>query len=217
MVCQETRKLFMRMILCAQSPACHIQRHERGQMSLSISREKLQTIFILLVAFGFSLAGVVYTSNNPGMVEHFVRATGLLGPVAVVGLYSLLGVSPIPSEALSLITGAIYGPLLGTVLGFTGNMMAAIIEYYIGMRIGGIADFEERRKRLPFGMGRFPADSAWFLIFGRLLPGYGGKLVSVVGGVYRVPMSKYVWTAAIPTLIGSAIFVAGGWGLLNGF
>jgi uncharacterized membrane protein YdjX (TVP38/TMEM64 family) len=186
-------------------------------MNLSLNREKIQTIVVLLLAFALSLWAVLFTSQNPELVEGYVRSVGLFGPAVIVGLYGLLGVSPIPSEALSLITGAVYGPILGTFLSFTGNMLAAVIEYYIGSHIGSVADFEERRKQLPFGLGRFPADSPWFLIFGRLVPGYGGKLVSVLGGMYRVPMWRYLWTAAIPTFVGSAVFVFGGTILVHGF
>jgi len=186
-------------------------------MNNSINYEKLQTVIILLLAFGLSAAVVLYTSQNPETIEAIVREVGIFGPVIVVGLYGLLGASPIPSEALSLINGAVYGPILGTLLGFLGNMLAAIIEYYIGAHLSNVADFEERRHNLPFGLGRFPANSVWFLLFGRLIPGYGGKLVSVIGGMYKVPMWRYLWTAAIPTFIGTAIFVLGGYGLIRAF
>jgi uncharacterized membrane protein YdjX (TVP38/TMEM64 family) len=195
----------------------YILNREREFMNLSLNREKIQTVLVLLMAFGLSLWAVLFTSRNPEMIEAFVRQTGFLGPAVIVGLYGLLGVSPIPSEALSLITGAVYGPFLGTFLSFTGNMLAAVIEYYIGSHIGTVADFEEQRKKLPFGLGRFPANSPWFLIFGRLVPGYGGKLVSVIGGIYKVPMWRYIWTAAIPTFVGSAVFVFGGSVLVHGF
>jgi len=179
------------------------------------NNQKLQTILLLVLVFALSVVAVVYTSDHPAAIEAFVRQVGAFGPVLVVGLYAALGASPIPSEALSLINGAVYGPVLGTALGFTGNMISALIEYWIGTRISSVADFEDRRQHLPLGLGRFPADSVWFLLFGRLVPGYGGKLVSVVGGIYRVPMLKYLWTAAIPTFIGTMLFVVGGYGLLN--
>jgi uncharacterized membrane protein YdjX (TVP38/TMEM64 family) len=194
----------------------YILNREREFMNLTINREKIQTVLVLLLAFALSLTVVLFTSRHPELIEGFVRQTGVFGPAVIVGLYGLLGPSPIPSEALSLITGAVYGPVLGTFLSFTGNMLAAMIEYYIGAHIGTVADFEEQRKKLPFGLGRFPADSPWFLVFGRLVPGYGGKLVSVIGGMYKVPVWRYIWTAAIPTLAGSAVFVFGGSALVNG-
>lgn len=186
-------------------------------MNFSIEAKKLQTIAVVLLAFAFSVAMVTYVANNPAAVEGFIRAVGVWGPFISVLLYAILGVSPIPSEALSMINGAVFGVYVGTLIGFTGNMIAAIIEYWIGASLGGVADFEEKKEHLPFGLGRFPADSVWFLLFARMVPGYGGKLVSVIAGVYRVPMWRYLWTAAIPTLVGTALFVFGGFGLMRVF
>jgi uncharacterized membrane protein YdjX (TVP38/TMEM64 family) len=50
---------------------------------------------------------------------------------------------------------------------------------------------------------------------GRMIPGYGPKLVSVVAGMYKVPLFRYVWTTAIPTIIGAALFAYGGYGIIN--
>jgi uncharacterized membrane protein YdjX (TVP38/TMEM64 family) len=186
-------------------------------MKFSIDVKKLQTIAVVLLAFAFSIAMVTYVANHPETVEAFIRQVGVWGPLVSVVLYAILGVSPIPSEALSMINGAVFGPLLGTLVGFVGNMIAALIEYWIGASLGNVADFEERKEHLPFGLGRLPVNSIWFLLFARMVPGYGGKLVSVIGGVYRVPLWRYIWTAAIPTFVGTALFVMGGFGLMNVF
>ncbi len=186
-------------------------------MRLSWDAKKAQTLVIVLLAFALSIALVTYVADHPATVETFMRHIGIWAPVASIALYAALGVSPIPSEALSMINGAVFGPLLGTLIGFAGNMVSATIEYGIGASLSNVTDFEARKEHLPLGLGRFPADSVWFLIFGRMVPGYGGKLVSVIGGVYRVPLWRYLWTAAIPTLVGTAIFVVGGFGLMRVF
>jgi uncharacterized membrane protein YdjX (TVP38/TMEM64 family) len=167
------------------------------------------TILVLV----FSAGVVFYISQNEETVDSFVEAAGVLGPLVCVGLFALLGISPVPSEVLSLIVGRIYGGLEGTLISFAGNMIAGWIEYYIGMHIGKIADFEERRQHLPFGLGKFPADSAYFLLFARFVPGYGPKLVGIIGGIYKVPLWRYTWTCAIPVLAGAAMWSYGGFGL----
>ncbi len=186
-------------------------------MTRAVQQNRLQTGTVILLSVAASLALVTYVANHPLVVEAFVRHAGLAGPVVIVGLYALLGLSPVPSESLSMINGAIYGPVAGTAIGFTGNMASAMIEYYIGAGIRGATDFKQKKQHLPFGLGRFPADSVWFLLIARIVPGFGGKMVSVIAGMYHVPMGRYLWTAAIPTLIGTALFVLGGHGLMNIF
>ncbi len=96
-------------------------------------------------------------------------------------------------------------------------MLAAMVEYYIGLHVGTATDFEKNRQKLPFGLGKFPVESPIFLILGRMLPGAGPKLVSLLAGVYHVPLFKFIWTALIPTAIGAAIFAFGGFGIFKLF
>jgi uncharacterized membrane protein YdjX (TVP38/TMEM64 family) len=98
-----------------------------------------------------------------------------------------------------------------------GNNLAAVIEYFIGMGLGKIADFEKQRSKLPFGLGKFPADSVWFLICARFVPSFGGKIVSITGGVYKVPFGKYLWTAMVSNIFGSIVLALGGYSLLHTF
>ena len=98
-----------------------------------------------------------------------------------------------------------------------GNLLAALVEYYIGRRIGDVANFERQRQKLPFGLGKSPVKSVVFLIVARFLPGYGAKFISVISGIYKVPLWRYTWTTVISTLIGAAVIAFGGFGLLNLF
>jgi uncharacterized membrane protein YdjX (TVP38/TMEM64 family) len=179
------------------------------------SNAQLQTWLIILITLAVSAGIVFYISRSEAAVKQLIGDAGVLGPVVSVGLFAILGLSPIPSEIIVIIIGAVYGGWKGTVIAFIGNMVAAVIEYYVGGRIARMADFEERRQHMPFGLGRFPADSPLFLIAARIVPGYGPKMVGIVGGMYRVRLWRYLWTAAIPTAMGAAFFAFGGEGLMT--
>lgn len=170
---------------------------------------------ILIAAILASLIIVVLIAKNGDDVQNFITRLGLLGPALSILLYAVLGASPIPSDPLSFINGAIFGPIFGTLISWIGNMLAAYLEYFIGHKIANLTEFEEKKQRLPWGLGKFPADSAWFLLLARFIPEYGGKIVSVIGGLYQVPLWRYTWTAAISTLLGSAFFALSGYGLIQ--
>ncbi len=181
------------------------------------SPKKHQTWLILGITVIVSLGLVAYAAYYSNVITLVLHRLGFFGPLLSIALYALLSASPIPSDPLSLINGAVFGPIAGTIISWIGNMVAAMIEYFIGEKIADVADFEDKRKELPFGLDKFQADSTWFLIFGRFIPEFGGKIVSLVGGLYHVPLWRYVWTAAIATLLGSAIFALGGYGLVSLF
>jgi len=167
----------------------------------------------LVLSVGLSAAAAVYVTRHVSVLEAFILRIGFLGPLISIVLQTIFGASPIPTEPLTMINGALFGPLRGAFYSWVGYMLASMIEYFIGTRIGISANFAEQKEKLPFGLGQFPADSPWFLTLARIVPGYGPKMVGVVGGMYHVPLWRFVWTAAIPNAAGALAFAFGGHGL----
>jgi len=166
-----------------------------------------------MLSIGLSAVVAVYLAKHVTALEQFITRIGIIGPLISIALQTIFGASPIPTEPLTMVNGAVFGPLRGALISWIGYMLASFIEYLIGTRIGRATNFEEQREKMPFGLGRFPADSPWFLTLARVVPGYGPKMVGIVGGVYHVPLWRFVWTAAIPNAIGALVFAYGGHGL----
>jgi len=177
-------------------------------------RQHLPAI-LLLLSFGSAISLVIYIARHQSEVEAVLRSLGPAGPVISVTLYGLLAFSPVPADPLTLINGALYGPLWGGLVAWFGMTSAAGVEYLIGTWIGDAAEFEERRKKLPFGLGDLPVDSPWFLLGGRLLTGAGSKAVSYLSGIYRISLWRYFWTTALSTLLGAVLFALLGAGLFS--
>ena len=164
----------------------------------------------LLFGVTLSTVGAVLVARNMAALENFVTRIGVLGPLISITLQTAFGASPIPTEALTMLNGAMFGPIKGALYSWIGYMLASVIEYYMGKRIRRASDFDGRQIKLPFGLGRFPVDSPWVLILARIVPGYGPKVVGIVGGMYHVPLWRFIWTAAIATAVGALAFAYGG-------
>jgi len=175
-----------------------------------VENKKTRPITLLVVLLFIVLILIFFLSSEMEKVKDFIRGSGFLGLFISIAVYGLLGATPIPSEPLTVLISTIYGPLTATFVAGTGNMVAALMEYYLGAKIGDAASFIEQKEKLPFGLGKLPINSPIFLMLGRMLPGYGPKFVSVLAGVYRVSIFRYLWTSAIPTFLGAALFAYGG-------
>jgi uncharacterized membrane protein YdjX (TVP38/TMEM64 family) len=180
-----------------------------------LDRTKLAAVLITVLVI--ILIVILILSRNIDGIREFLLTSGKFGLVICVGLYGLLGASPIPSEPLTVLLSALYGPFYITIVATLGNLLAALVEYYIGRKIGDASDFEKRRQKLPFSLGKIPADSIVFLIVARFLPGYGAKFISVLSGIYHVRLWRYIWTTLLSTLIGAAIVAYAGFSILNLF
>lgn len=158
---------------------------------------------------------VFLLSRHTGFIEELLLKSGAQAPVIAIILYPLLAPTPITTDPITVIVGVVYGPLIGVLIAFVGNTLAAVVEYYLGFKIGKAANFEKTKEKIPFGLGKFPVNSVGFLVFGRMIPGYGSKIISILAGAYKVPMKRYLWTTAITTLLGSILLSYGGFGLVK--
>jgi uncharacterized membrane protein YdjX (TVP38/TMEM64 family) len=177
------------------------------------SRAKsITTLIVTILVMALVVFIVIDQISN---VKNFILSTGPFGLLVSVLLYAILGASPIPSEPFTVLITSIYGPLNATLVASSGNILSSLVEYFIGERIRNVANFDKQRTKMPFGLGKFPVNSPIFLISARAIPGYGPKFVSVISGIYRVPIWRYIWTTAITTIAGAVIVAYGGFGIMN--
>lgn len=184
-------------------------------MNNTENNQKSKAITIIVIVLSVILILVFLLSSELDAVRGFIQHSGWLGLLVSVLLYALLGASPIPSEPLTVLIATSLGPFTSTMVTGVGNLLSALIEYYLGHQISNASDFDKQREKLPFGLGKLPVYSPLFLVGARMIPGYGPKFVSVIGGMYRVSLWRYLWTTAIATFAGAALFAYGGFGLAN--
>jgi uncharacterized membrane protein YdjX (TVP38/TMEM64 family) len=175
--------------------------------------DKNQSTFWIIFSVLIVILAAVFFTLDLDRIKTFIAGIGPWGIVVSIFVYALLGLTLVPSEPLTILIGALFGPLIATLVAGVGNTLSAVVEYFLGKKIGQAANFMEKKEKLPFGLGKLPVQSPLFLIGARMIPGYGPKAVSLLAGVYHVPLVLYIWTASIPTFLGSAIFAFGGFGL----
>lgn len=173
--------------------------------------EKIWAFAGLVIAVVF----IYFVAKNLRDIETIVSHAGLAAPVVIIVLYGLFAITPISTDPLTVVTGAMFGPLFGVLISWIGNNVASLVEYYFGSHIGKITNFKEIRNKLPLGLGKLPINSPWFLIGGRLIPGYGGKIISILAGVHHVKLFLYFWTSALTNFLGSLLLVLGGYHIIQ--
>jgi uncharacterized membrane protein YdjX (TVP38/TMEM64 family) len=177
----------------------------KGKKPLSV--KTLVTSVLFLAAIGLILA------FDFQKIKNYIAGAGVWGIFIAIIVYGLLGFTVIPSEPLTVLIGAMFGPWVATLASLAGNTLSSMAEYTVGRRIGNATNFMNQKEKLPFGLGKLNPDSLAFLIFARAIPGFGGKAVSIISGVYKVKFWRFMWTAFVTLIVGSAVFAFGGFGL----
>ncbi|TLN14037.1 VTT domain-containing protein [bacterium] len=168
------------------------------------------TLILLFVAVNFF-------SKEIDQVKEFIHQAGPYAFIVTVIIYGILGASPVPSEPLTAVLSGLFHPWEAMLVATLGNSLAAFVEYYLGTHLGHLTNFEEKRQKLPFHLGRFPVDSPIFLVFGRMIPAVGPKVISLTSGIYKVPLWRYLWTTLVTNLAGAALIAYGAAGIMQLF
>lgn len=174
-----------------------------------------RSAILLIVGLLLALMVSVFCSREINWVRKLILSAGWFGWGISILIYAALGATPVPSEPITLLITTVFGPGIAILVAAVGNLLAAIVEYLIGGQVGELSNFESKKSRLPFGLGKARIDSPWFLICARMLPGYGPKFVAIAAGMYNVPLWRYCWTTAISTAIGAVTVAFTSFGLIQ--
>jgi uncharacterized membrane protein YdjX (TVP38/TMEM64 family) len=147
-------------------------------------------------------------------LEYWLAQAGgwayLVAPLVMVAVSIL----PIPAEAPALANGMLFGPVVGTLISWSGAVVGAWISYEIARGWGRpfAAKFasEATVARLD---GAAERTGWWGLLVLRLIPAFAFTAINWGAGLCGVPRARFLWTTAIGILPGAVLFTSSGAGL----
>ena len=140
---------------------------------------------VAILAASFFLAGLVIAKQP--QVEHVLRSLGPLAWILAVVVFAIVASAPFSvTDALAIMNGAIFGPVLGSVINAIGLVFAAMLGYAINRHAATMLDLDAYLERLPAWVKRFPVGSPAFLISVRVIPGFGGTIATATAAAFRV-------------------------------
>lgn len=160
---------------------------------------------ICVIATG--LAVYLLGGIDPAELQTRIRAAGSWAPLIYVALYIVGTVLVLPSTALNLTGGVVFGPWLGTVWTSIGAIIAAIATFAFARTVGR----EAIAKRLA---GRWQAMDAevrrggvFYMFAIRLVPIMPYGLVNFAAGLTSISFKDYVVGTTLGTVPSVLPFV----------
>jgi uncharacterized membrane protein YdjX (TVP38/TMEM64 family) len=160
---------------------------------------------IALVA-AISLAFLFRERLDATALEAWVAGAGAAGPLLFIVIYALATVLFLPGAALTLVGGALFGPVVGTLYNLTGATIGAVIAFLAARHVA--ADWVRHRAgpRID-GIMRGVETEGWrFVAFTRLVPLFPFNLLNYVLGLTRIPLMAYVLATAVFMLPGAIVY-----------
>jgi uncharacterized membrane protein YdjX (TVP38/TMEM64 family) len=143
-------------------------------------------------------------------VEHAIRSIGIFAIPLGIAVFAVVASAPFSvTDALAIMNGAVFGPIAGSVVDVVGLVLAAMLGYWINKHASHMLDLPAYLERLPAWVKRFPVGSPAFLVFVRVIPGFGGTVATATAATFKVPVWVHVWTMcaiAVPICVVLTIF-----------
>lgn len=166
-------------------------------------------ILLLTIICIVATGGAIYLLGGiePTQIQAWLKSVGVWAPIAYIALYVVATVLVLPSTALNLTGGAIFGPWLGTVWTSLGAIIAAIVAFGFTRTVGR----EAIAKRLA---GRWQAMDAemrqgglFYMFAIRLVPIMPYGLVNFAAGLTSISFKDYLLGTVIGTVPSVLPFV----------
>lgn len=167
-------------------------------------------LFVLLVlgVGGALLASGGRVGDALELIRDTVDRAGVWGPVLFVGAYAVLTVLLVPGSPLTIASGVLFGPWLGTALVVVGATIGATGAFLWGRHLG-------RDAVAKLTGARFDRVDAWLhdrgllaVLYLRLVPLVPFNLFNPVAGVTGVTVRDFVVGTGIGIVPGSFALAA---------
>ena len=134
----------------------------------------------------------------------------LLAPL----IMAAVAVLPIPAEIPAMLNGALFGPLVGTLITYSGALMGAQASFELARRLGRpVAERLISPSVLQKADGYVLRAGLWGLLLPRFVPLIAFTALNWGAGLTPVSRWRFFWTTAIGIIPGTVLFTVTGSGL----
>ncbi len=173
--------------------------------SLTPRKSLLLLTVVCVVATGIAL--LVMGKLDNVQIKVLVNRAGIWGPIYYILTYVIATLLVLPSTALNLIGGGLFGPWLGTLWTSLAAIIAAVVAFYFSRTIGR----EPIAKRLAGRWQKMDTEvkrGGLFYMFAiRLVPIMPYGLVNLAAGLTSVRFRDFLIGTTLGTIPGVLPFV----------
>lgn len=159
--------------------------------------------FILSVALWLALNR---DSLDAALIERTLRDLGPWAPVIHALLFALGAVLFVPGAALGLAGGALFGPVVGTLVNLVGATLGATAAFLIARYLAQDRVRVLAGPRLARLIAGIEAEGWKFVALVRLMPLFPFSLMNYALGLTRIRLAPYVLVSSICMLPGTLAY-----------
>lgn len=162
-------------------------------------------MFICLLATG--VTGYLLGGINPDIIQSWLQAAGIWAPITYVAIYVVATILILPSTALNLTGGAIFGVWMGTFWTSIAAIIAAITAFIFARTVGHEIISQKLSGRWQAIDAQLRQGGISYIFAIRLMPIMPYGLVNFVAGLTSISFRDYLIGTTLGTVPGILPFV----------
>lgn len=171
-------------------------------MSRNLLRLLLLTGALVVIVF----ASLNTEQLNPQSIQQFIEDSGQLAPLFFILAYILSTVLFLPGSVLTLLGGALFGPLLGTFYSLTAATLGAMLAFLIARYLASDWVAQKSSGKLKQLMLGVESEGWRFVAFTRLVPLFPFNLLNYALGLTKISFLQYCLATYIFMLPGAIAY-----------
>ncbi len=163
---------------------------------------------ILLSLLGISIGWAILNRDSLDihLIQQFIEDSGTAAPLLFILIYIVSTVLFLPGSLLTLLGGALFGPVLGTFYSLTGATLGAMLAFIIARYIASDWVAQRSAGRMQ-QLIRGVENEGWrFVAFTRLVPLFPFNLLNYALGLTKISFSQYSIATYIFMLPGALAY-----------
>lgn len=163
-------------------------------------------VLFSVLAIGIAAAVVYREQVDAAALETWVDGTGVAAPLVFMGIYTLAPVLFMPGSVLTLVGGALFGPIWGTFYSLTSATLGATLAFLVARYLASGWVAKKASGRLKQLIDGVESEGWRFVAFVRLVPLLPFNLLNYALGLTRIRLSHYIITSYICMLPGAIAY-----------
>ncbi|HEY5038955.1 MAG TPA: TVP38/TMEM64 family protein [bacterium] len=166
---------------------------------------------LVVVILVLILAKVFHLGDRISALQDWIKSLGAWGPAVFTLIYIVAVVAAFPASAMTLLAGALFGPVLGIIVTSVGATVGASLAFLIGRYFArkAVQQWIYKNKKFQELDEMTEKRGAIIVAITRLIPLFPFNVLNYGFGLTRIKFWEYVFWSWLCTLPGTIVFVVG--------
>ncbi|MEA2006757.1 MAG: TVP38/TMEM64 family protein [Patescibacteria group bacterium] len=164
------------------------------------------TLLVVVTAVLFDNRASFEVFQSKESFERFIDGFGHWGPIVIIlSIAFEVVVAPIPGYVPAITAGFAFGPILGSVYVYLGNMIGTLVVFFLARKYGKkLVEHFVEKKRLEKYAKMINRHENWLLFF-YFIPIVPIDIITVAFGLSKIHIKKFMTVASIGYVLYSVV------------